>query len=75
MKTISSMQNIKTYVKKTLQQKCFCYGGRDDISMQTILENTRIFGHQEQVNSHIEIHVERRFCNYDFNFMNSGVNS
>ena len=59
--------------KKKLQQIYICYGARDDISVQTLLVYSRIFGHQKLVNSHMEI--LRQFCEQDLNFMNSEANS
>ena len=58
--------------KKKLQQIYICYGARDDISVQTLLVYSRIFGHQKLVNSHMEI--LRQFCEQDLNFMNSEAN-
>ena len=54
-------------------QNIFCYGGSDDISTQTLLEYSRIFGRQKLVDSQIE--VKRRFCKQDLNFMNRGKNN
>ena len=54
MKQISSINNVNTYAKN-LQQKCLCYGGRDDISVQTLLEYSRLLSRQKLVDSHVEI--------------------
>ena len=56
---------------KNLQHKCLCYGDRDDISVQTLFEYSRIFGRQKLVDAHIEIN--RCFCKHDLNSMTSGV--
>ena len=64
--------NIIYTCAESLHQKCLCYGGRDGISVQILLEYSRIFGRQKLIASHIEI--KRRFCKHDLNFMNTGVN-
>ena len=46
-------------------------GGRDDISVQILLEDSRIFCRQKLADSDIEI--KRRFRKHDLNFMNSVV--
>ena len=66
MKRISSMQHNKDLCKNP-QQKCLCYGDRDDISVQTLPEFSRLFGRQKLVDSHIEI--KKGFCKHDLNFM------
>ena len=50
-------------------QKIFSKNVRDDISVQTRLEYSRIFDRQKVIDSHIEI--KRRFCNHYLNFMNT----
>ena len=58
---------------KNVRQKYLCYGGRDDISVRTLLEYSQIFCSQKFMDSHIGI--KRHFRKHDLNFMNSGVNS
>ena len=67
------MEHNKTCAKNLRKNAGLCYGGRTDISVQTLFEYSRIFDRQKPVDSYRN--KKAVLQKHDLNFMNSGVNS